>query len=98
MKSMIYIPSFVRIGLAIQNCLWRGDHINLLSFLQNKESRLSSIKGCSNGVHIVSTCYLPLTLVQCINEFSVAKLIACQTIQSRELLFLVLHLLNKTCL
>jgi hypothetical protein len=41
---MTYIPSFVNIDSGFrrdtQTHRQRGDHINLLSFLQNKESRL----------------------------------------------------------
>jgi hypothetical protein len=42
---MIYIPSFVKIGAGIEKLIHRphGDLINLLSFLQNKESGLIKI-------------------------------------------------------
>jgi hypothetical protein len=44
---MIYVPSFVKIGSAIQKLIWdtqahrqHGDCISLLLFFQNKENRL----------------------------------------------------------
>jgi hypothetical protein len=48
--AMIYIPSFMKIGSGIQKLIGRihrqrGDHISLLSFLQNKETKLQ-IKEC----------------------------------------------------
>jgi hypothetical protein len=56
---MIYIPSFMKIGSAIQmlgegGCTetWRGDHLSLLSYFQNKESRLKNISYLSTvGLH-----------------------------------------------
>jgi hypothetical protein len=47
---MIYIPSFIKIGSAIQKLIdsqkhrQHGDRISLLLFFQNKESRLNSPK------------------------------------------------------
>jgi hypothetical protein len=43
--AMIYIPSFIKIGQRIQKLVGginreNGDHISLISFLQNRESRL----------------------------------------------------------
>jgi hypothetical protein len=45
--TMIYIPSFIKIGSGIQNLIGgmdihrqHGDHISLFLFFQNKESRL----------------------------------------------------------
>jgi hypothetical protein len=43
----VYIPSFIKIGSALQKLIGRtqrqhGDRISLLSFFQNKESRLKS--------------------------------------------------------
>jgi hypothetical protein len=42
--AMIYIPSFIRIGSDIQKLTQtqrqHGDSISLLSFLENKESKL----------------------------------------------------------
>jgi hypothetical protein len=40
--AMIYIPSFIKTGLGIHR--QHGDLISLLSFFQNKESRLKTIK------------------------------------------------------
>jgi hypothetical protein len=39
--AMIYIPSFIKIGSAIPKLIG-GDHISLVSFFQNKESRLKT--------------------------------------------------------
>jgi hypothetical protein len=46
--AMIFIPSFIKIGSGIQKLIQaihrqHGDRISLLSFLQNKESRLITI-------------------------------------------------------
>jgi hypothetical protein len=52
--AMIYIPSFIKTGSAIQKLMGRihghrqhGDHISLLSFFQNKGSRLKRVQGHS---------------------------------------------------
>jgi hypothetical protein len=46
--TMIYIPSFIKIGSGIQKLMGihrqDGDHISLLSFFQSKESRLKNKK------------------------------------------------------
>jgi hypothetical protein len=52
--AMVYIPSYMKIGAAIQNLIVGdtqthghadrdGDRINLLFFLQNEESRLKIV-------------------------------------------------------
>jgi hypothetical protein len=51
--AMIYIPSFIKIGSAIQKLMGRdtqthrqnGDRIRLISFFQNKECRLKNKVG-----------------------------------------------------
>jgi hypothetical protein len=50
--TMICMPTFIKIGSGLQTLIWGdtqihrqyGDHINLLLFLQNKESTLKSTK------------------------------------------------------
>jgi hypothetical protein len=49
--AMVYIPSFINIGSAIQKLTGgipreHGDRISLLSFFQNKESRLKIVLVC----------------------------------------------------
>jgi hypothetical protein len=53
-STMIYIPSFIKIGSGIQKLIWgnarahtqHSDLISLLLFFQNKESKLKMTTNC----------------------------------------------------